>query len=340
MAVQLNPESTVDRHKLDEMIDKVFQSTPRQQTPPVIHPSSLPPLEPMPEEPGWDEHLRTRLNKLQPIHVVLGTAVLAMLFVAILLLLHPAGNTKTHGQAHAMQPPHSVPFTPTPAPANPPAGANTREKTPATPPENTMTPPSPDAVEGAGASHFPTSAVRRPVSPAVTPPATPPVPHQPAEHSSSGAQVPPFQPESAAAVAMTPEELERQQNALKTALEAMLGQLKLTARLDNVWLDPRNGSVVLDYTLPPQLGPTETKQGLLYIGFHLVWTAQAQSSALKMFTLRGFASTTVDRPPTLALLTEITLIQAVASLKISDYHSSLQYLTNPWWRPDLATLPL
>ena len=147
--------------------------------------------------------------------------------------------------------------------------------------------------------------------------------------------MPPFQP-SLATAPLAPGDIERLTETLKPALERALKASKLPSMLDDVTIDPRSGGVTITYTIPRMAGPTETKEGLIYTGFQLIWAATTEDEDLRSFTLRGFAYPPADRRAAVAMIADVTAADAAEARNASDYLTVQRYLDHCWWRTDLV----
>ncbi|HEY3377468.1 MAG TPA: tetratricopeptide repeat protein [Armatimonadota bacterium] len=328
LAVQLDPHNTADRRKLDEMIDRVFQSTVQDGG--VENPE----LAVLPARAGGiGVRVRALLAKLTPTHVVISATVLAVIAMLVIVLV-TAPKTNTPLQPGTTPVATANPTgTPT-APVLPPApGVTTPGSTPSSP---QVIPPAPDTVEGGttvpGLPHI----VVQPSSgdKTATEKMRPPTPSSTNANAPTMTQVPPFEPPSRAR--LSADDLEKQTTQLQSALQAWLKASKLPSTLNSVTIDPRTSVVTIYYAIPLMKGPTETKQGLLYTGFNLVWTADNTNARLKSFVLRGYAFPSDGaREPTLSLLADITPQQADEARSAGDYRAVAKYLSNAWWRGDL-----
>jgi hypothetical protein len=110
--------------------------------------------------------------------------------------------------------------------------------------------------------------------------------------------------------------------------------------VSSVTIDPRSGVVRIDYAIPRMLNNAETKKGLLFAGFNLIWATLRQSTDPRAFTLHGSAYVGTSRALTTALVADVTWQQMEAAHNAGDYRAIQQYLTNPWWRDDLAGVPV
>jgi hypothetical protein len=154
----------------------------------------------------------------------------------------------------------------------------------------------------------------------------------------TGTMIAPFTPP--AATGLTPEDLERRTAVLKAALDRAVRGKSLHTSIDGVMLEPRNGYATVEYTITRMAGPLETKQYLLYAAFTLIWSAMDENAAPAQFTVRGFAEGGGGSGSSLALVADITQTQANAARYADNYALVVNYLTNPWWRADLARVEL
>ncbi|HEY3416834.1 MAG TPA: tetratricopeptide repeat protein [Armatimonadota bacterium] len=327
LAVQLNPTSHSDRSKLDEMIDHVFQGAVRSgegRIPHLVAPTP-PPADAKQRTAGAG--LQQLLLRIQPIHIVATFAVLAaVLAIMVLVKLHGASATASR---------------PTPAPrsATPAGTAPITTGTPTGTGPTQVTAPPPDKVESGSSNNKGLSSFGITVRPSDEQNTTPgnaahstaPVTTGPVVH-----EVPPLVPPGGVQPAISSETISAQTEELKATLGQIARALPLSSKLDSVTIDPRTGNTTIEYSIPRMAGPTETKQGLLYVGFNLVWTAMEKNTALRSFTLRGNAYSPPNNPPTIALTADVTPAQAQAVRSASDYAVVQSFLTNPWWRSDLS----
>ena len=123
-------------------------------------------------------------------------------------------------------------------------------------------------------------------------------------------------------------------------MDKSIKESKLSFTLDKLMIDPRTGAITVDYTVPNVGGPTQTKQGLLYAGYRLIWAAMSVNPTTQYYTLHGYAYPAGSRQVSLALFADVTADKADAARGASDYTTVASYLSYPWWRPDLAGAPL
>lgn len=324
LAVQLDERNSAYRKKLDETIDKVFKHAAEQSQQNVS------------EDRGTFSALsstrrsnlpRKIFDRITPTHVVITFAILALIAALSILGWSSRGlNAKKPGTSVI-----------TPSISN---GTDTSTNKPPV----QVTPPAPDNVE-AGNGHNDATAPWLgvpPVDKTTTPgtgnagqtgrttPATPGTVGVP--------QVPPFEPP--AHNKMTAEEYEKETQALKTALDNTLKKSQLPSLLVNVSIDPRSNAVTIYYMVPLLKTATETKQGLLFSGFQLIWAADQVDPRIRSYTLRGYAYPEPGKEPTLALLADITPQQANDARDAGDYKAVAKFLSNTWWRNDLDTASL
>lgn len=334
LAVQLNPTSDSDRRKLDEMIDRVFQGASRGM---VSAPGFTIGQPSTPPKAAAPPRLQALLNKLQPVHVVIGCTVIAitvMMIIAFNITGHSsAPKSSTRAPQQMVPPPSTAPHFPTTQPAT---SSATNQQTPLF-----VTPPPADTTEGG--ESIPGLPGVQVITGNPKPPA-PPAPGQPSlqprgNAPSATAEVPPFTPPPAIQPGGGPVD-DQHTAAIKAAMEKAAKESKMAFSLDKVMVDPRTGNIMAEYSLPNMGGLTQTKQGLIYAGYRLVWAAMPQSPTSQLFTLRGFAYTDGNRQASLALAADVTPNQAEAARYANDYNTVLGFLTNPWWRSDLANAPL
>ncbi|MHB9024632.1 MAG: tetratricopeptide repeat protein [Armatimonadota bacterium] len=325
LAVQLNPNSHADRAKLDEMIDHVFQGAARSEgrVPHLVAPPP-PPVEGKTRRPAGAA-LQQLLLQVQPIHIVVTFTVLAAALAVVLLIKLQGASSSASGPTR-------------PTPATPSAATAPATTGPASTPPARVTAPPPDKVESGnndrGLASF--GITVQPSGGENTSSSSPPTPAPVSTGPPVVREVPPLTPPGAQS-AISSESVAAQTDELKAALDQQIRELPLrVSTVKSVTIDPRSGNAMIDYIIPRMAGPTETKQGLLYIGVNLVWTAMEKNTVLRSFTLRGFAPSPPNYPPTLAFIADLTPAQAQAVRSTSDYAVVQSFLTNPWWRSDLT----
>lgn len=328
LAVQLAPTNQGDRQKLDNMIDRVYQSTSRPAEPsrPPVAASGAP-------HPRFLVSVRALLAKLQPIHLVMGCTVVG---IGATLLIYILTSPPPADQAMA--------GTGQPAVTQPMPDANTLGSATVTDPS--VTPPPPDPIENGTANPAvttptplgPTGTTKPPVPGETSPAARPNLPQPLAGVPRT--EVTPYRPTNTPDSG-SPEGLAIQAEPLKALLSTALKESKTpNAILNQVAIDAHTATVTLVYTVPLSQEPSQTKKVLLYAGFTLVWTALGQNHAYKSFTLQGNVTDGTASPATRALLADITAQQAQAAARHADYRSVVTYLTDPLWSADLAAAPL
>jgi|GEM_PF-2423984 len=351
LAVELDPDNEADKRKLDEMIDRVFQGVLAGELR-----SSVKAMAQSPSPSG--EHaakqskvsFKAFLARVQPVYAAVGFAVIISGLLIFFVIIpswnkHADTNTATNDNTARSR----VERT-----ASNSEGMNARATAENIEPVGPrVTPPAPDAVEngdtrpkavdglpGIVIDPNPGNLTAPPKPAAGDTPAAGIPPAQDNNESSATAtpQVPPLSPLTAAG--SPADRIELQTLLLKMTLERAVVSSKLPSELNAVTLDPRTNAVTIKFTIPRMKTATETKQGLLYTGFHLIWTAAEQNEALTGFTLHGNAYTGAEKDPSLALFADVTLEQAESARAAADYKKVLQYLTKPWWRADLADAPL
>ena len=275
---------------------------------------------------------------MQPVHLVLGCTVLAIAVMMILMLRPDA-----HHQSPSSSPAPSHSFTSGGADNSGEHASSQGGQSP------TITPPPADTVEGGGkADPGLTGMVTKPKdnapetpnpAPTLTPapeqaaapngaePAVPPLPHE----------VSPYQVPST----LSPQGSDDQHTvSIKTAMERIAKDPKMPFAVDQLLLDPRNGNILVEYSVPNVGGVSETKKGLIYAGFRLIWAAMPLSPETHVYTLRGKAYSDGQKQLSLALTADVTPTQAEQAQSAADYATAASYLNNPLWRPDLANAPL
>lgn len=336
LAVQLDPANEVVRRKLDEMIDHVFQGPARGADVPQVminsdaQQSALLPSEEVSRLYSFQQLLR----KLQPVHLVVGCTVLAMLIVLavltfpLLFSVRVAAHTGAPGDTH---PRLSTPSVYPNMSHEPVTGSAVNAQVPPT-----VTPPPPDGVESAAGS---AGTLSRPKADATNPSTAPTQASAINVPPIISHEVPPYQVPSSLSSSVS----EDQHTAdIRSVMEhTARGDPKMPFTVEKLIVDPRSGNITVEYSVPKVEGGTaQIKQGLLYAGFRLIWAAEPQSPATQLFTLRGNAFTADNRESSLALTADVTSAQADAARNANDYGTVSDDLTNPWWRPDLANTPL
>lgn len=323
LAVQHSNGRPAVQKRLDEMIERVFPGNAASAQRPLPPPSALqqPPTSRARQAAG-----PSLLARIQPVHVVILFAVLAMIGVLIVILA--SGH---HAAADTQKPP--------PRKATTPIAENDGNSAVVMPPtQPSVSTPQPDAVESGPNATTPSTPIRP------TPTANPPVTQPPTPTGTSPATgniplpstISP--PAPAANPSLTSESLEKQTQQLKALLDSVAKGGKLQYTVNGVEIDPRTGVVRIDYTIPRMENPAETKKGLLYAGFQLIWATLRQSTEQRTFALRGSACVGVTRTVTTALVADVTWQQMENAHSAGDYKAIQQYLTNPWWRDDLFNI--
>jgi len=347
LAVELNPDNEADKRKLDEMIDRVFQGVLagelRSSVKAMAQPApSTPTGKPAPARRSLD--FKAFLSRVQPVYAAVGIAVIltgVFAFIAMQVMAKKMSIEENTGK-------DKIAST---ASAPDRKGVNSRSTAvnveSVAPPQ--VSPPSPDAVEngdgqpkavaglpGVVVNPNPGNLAAPPKPAAGDTPAAgnPRAQNNDASSATASPQVPPLSPLTAAGSPADRTEL--QTLLLKMTLERAVVSSKLPSELNSVTLDPRTNAVTIKFTIPRMKTATETKQGLLYTGFHLIWTAAEQNEALTGFTLQGNAYTGAEENPSLALVADVTTGQAESARAAADYKTVRQDLTKPWWRTDLA----
>jgi hypothetical protein len=288
---------------------------------------------------------------VQPVHIVIGTTVLAVAIVAVLVHFMQGNATRNHPAQAAKGGARAVSYlnddqlngkgSATMAPpvtgqetANPPAtGTSEGPQTIAGLPGVVVTPGRPKQNAASSATNTSMKGGTSSVPPGSALPPTIATPNK------GGNEVPPFSP-LASNNSSGGTDVDTQVSLLKPVLEDRLKNSKLPATLDSITLDPRTNSLTLKYTIPNTPQADDKKKLLLYTGFQLLWAAAEQNKSFAYFTLRGYASEGSQSAPTLALIADVSMQQTDAARSIRDYHSILPYLSNPWWRPDLKAIAL
>jgi hypothetical protein len=323
LAVQLDSTNIADRKKLDEMIDQVFRNDRHAA-------DEQEPSEETADNGALSSSFRSLLEKISPVHVIIAFTVLAVVafFILMGVPMHSRHRTSAHNQPTTTMPtPVSSTVTSGTTDTQPPVGA---------------TPPAPDMTETGGAMKIP--GIPATVTPnGAAKPSAPNASGTGSTDAKPGAgavqQVPPFEPQSRPT--MTAEDLQNKTARLKSDLQAMLKSSKLPSTLDDVTIDPYTYAATISYTIPPlEGGLAEMKQGLLYTGFNLIWTAEKTDSSIHSYLLRGYTNVTEGEESKLALRAEISPEQADQARDAGDYRAVEKYMTNVWWRGDLDAVQL
>ncbi len=345
LAVELDPDNATDKQRLDEMIDLVFQGALSEGGRPVrsrpLTPTTPLPRRRSPMKPGGTT-LQQLLARIQPTHVVIATTILSVCVMLFFVLADRRHRTALPAPDTYAQPSGRTAVEP--GDAENATGTAVATTTPAM----QVTPPPADVTENGGIPGLPGIIVRpgRPTDDgksSTPPPATAntnttlPANADPP----SGTQVPPFQP-SASSEAQEAEQIDHKTRVLRVLLENKLATSKLpAATLQGLQIDPRFNTLTIEYTIPRMKSPTETKQGLLYTGLHLIWEAIEQNKSLTLFTLRGYAFPSADASVvSLAMAADVTPEQAKYARSATDYRTVVGFLSKPWWRADIDRVPL
>lgn len=340
LAVQHNPGRPAIQKRLDEMIERVFPGSAagdQRPLPPASAQAAL--ATPPAARASRGSAAAGVLARLQPIHVVIGCTVLAMLVMLVVFMAsgfgqHPAPKPKSAPTASApKETPTESPVADQPTTMVPPGDSVESGDTPSA---NTVT-PNTATERPVTTAERPTTTAERPTPPAVRPaqPVSPISPPSPLANIA-----PPVVAPAANAQALTSEALEKQTQQLKTLLDSVAKSGKLQITVNDVSIDPRTGVVSIDYAIPRMINNGETKKGLLYAGFNLIWSTLRQSTEPRTFTLHGSAYVGTSRNLTTALVADVTWQQMEGAHNAGDYRAIQQFLTNPWWRDDLAGVPV
>ena len=332
LAVQLNPANQADRKKLDEMIDRVFQGTQQADKESIVFVDDDTPTEGLMSKPGLGRFFRNALEKITPTHIIVGTVIVALItmFTIWIATAPRQANAPVTQQA-------GTPSTTADAPSSNPS------LTPPTAQNPQVTPPAGDAVEnpGSGQKLPGLPVIVQPGDNGNTKPAektgkvSAPTPGD--NKSTTVAKVPPFEPQTQH---MSSETLAKETQQLRSALEGALKSSKLQSTLNEVQLDPRDKLVTILYTIPHMSGAVETKQGLLFTGFGLIWAASGVDRSFRGYVLRGYAFEGDAKEPSLAMQADISPQQADAAREAGDYSAVAKCLSKVWWRNDLENAAL
>jgi tetratricopeptide (TPR) repeat protein len=333
LAVQLNPHNPADRKKLDAAIDHVFHGVRTSDVEAISgFVTEDAPATPSDGGPGVGALLRRIILKLQPAHVALGAAGLMMLGVVVVLAINALGPRLPKTSPIAVPGDSPGVTTPVVSPTAPGASGDPKAADPQ------IVPPRPDLVEIGGARTPKITAPpddRRPVTRDPGTGMAPPVPTV----DPGGPKKKPYKieadPEDAAHARTLHDSLQAVLDGSKLP-GATLRAVKVEADKD----DPARTSIAVEFLVPPMNTPRDTKQGLLYAGFELVWAAQRHERNAAAFSLRGFARLTPDAEPVLAFLADINAAQATKARAAKNYATAIQYLDYPWWHRDIADAPV
>jgi hypothetical protein len=133
---------------------------------------------------------------------------------------------------------------------------------------------------------------------------------------------------------------EQRYTAIKTAMQQSVKESKMPFTLDGVSIDPRSHIVTVEYTVPNMGSATDTKHGLLYAGYRLIWAAMPHTPDTQFYTLRGNAYLEGSTAPTLALTADVMRDFAEKARSANEYTTVQEYLSNPWWHSKLASAPM
>jgi tetratricopeptide (TPR) repeat protein len=333
LAVQLDASNAADRKKLDETIDRVFNGVVVDEPQATGHVGDAVTAAP-----------RTRarlvatcqrfLSKLSPMHVIVAFVVIGICAALLLLFLLARGDKKAApGMKNGATATRNIPM-PTPD-ANAAPGQAPQVTPPADGTGNDggnidglpglraqSKGDNPANATGSGTAASPTPAAADSNAGGAAPQPVPPFEPQPKDH-------------------MTADELSKATQDLQTALTAALKSSKLTeSTLDDVSIDPRSRVVSLSYTIPHMQGPTETKQGLLYTGFKLIWAADKSNNAWKAYVLHGNAYSGTRSVTVLALVANVSPQQADEARDAGDYQTVAKKMSDVWWCGDLENAAL
>jgi TPR repeat protein len=347
LAVKHGPGRVSDQQRLDEMIDRVFPGTGKAERAALAATPSRPVTARL-----RDGALRV-LQRVQPIHVMIVFALLAMgiVFAALAKPDHPrvakAANTKTRrvtqapaGTGTAANSAVSTTYAQSPAGSPPPPDGTEEDPTAAMPSQlrNAVRQDpryQPPASTGAADPRNP-----RPIATTGTPAPGGSTGTAAASGVAPVSPLPPISPTpQQPSTALSAADLERMTTQLRVVMERAIKETKLRISVDNIVPDPRTGNVMVDYTVPPMANAVETKKGLLYAGFTLIWAAQRDGAPAQLYTLRGYATVPGGRA-SLGLLADVTAQQADASRSASTYALVERNLTRAWWRDDLQQTSL
>jgi hypothetical protein len=174
-----------------------------------------------------------------------------------------------------------------------------------------------------------------------TPVATPP---PPTDTSTSGDRaqtptipplIPPAKPRMSAA------QLEQLTEKIQTAMNEQLKTLRLQTVLRGISLNPATDVLTISYEVPLLKGPAETKEGLLYSGFELIWVADNNAAGnIVRYSLSGYGHLAPGQPAKLALNADVSPQQASEARSVADYAAVAKEMSNVWWHDDIASAEL
>lgn len=347
LAVELNPDNESDRKKLDEMIDRVFQGVLAGEVRSGVKAAAQPqttgfaPLASGRRKSGFV----ALLARIQPVYVAVAFAFLitGILAWAVVGMGQASKNNPVANNPNRNATNRTI-STPDDTPNNGMANSHSTAVNVATNPPQVTQPP-PDAVESPGGLKpvpgLPGIYVRQGPGNLAAPSAPKPGANDPqpvtpkptTDTAPANTEVAPYSPLTAGGA--NANTIELQTKLLKMALDGSVASSKLPSTVEAVTIDPRTNALTLKYTVPRMETAVATKQGLLYTGFHLVWTAAEQNKSFTSFTLIGNAYSDTEHANSLALMADVTTQQADAARSAADYKTVLQFLTKPWWRTDL-----
>ena len=314
LAVQLNPDNPADRKKLEEMIDHVFPGGKQVVTPTDMESGNgeTPSSADAPPPFLWRPALREFLYKITPTQVIITSTVLAVLvMIAILLMFNDRPSM-------AKKPTGTTPMITTVQP-------QVTNVTPPTDPGKTLV----ISPETPTPTPLLNNTTPTPVPPSPTDKADPNVVHV----------IPPFQPQ--AKQHMTAEQLEQATTQIRTAMENHLKNLKLQTALREVSLNPATNVLTIKYEVPLMKGPAETKEGLLYSGFELIWVVDNHPVInITRYSLSGYGHLAQGQPAKLALYADVSPQQATDARNAADYATVAKAMSNVWWHDDIANADL
>jgi hypothetical protein len=315
LAVQLNPDSHADLKKLDEMIDRVFPGGKQQAMSADEDTADAPETPATTTSPllALPATLREVLAKITPTQVIIASTVLAIVVMGTILLVYGR---------------HAHPSTTTtPMVATEPNGTSVDLNTPAAGASDGQS-TTPDTTPSATTP----TPVTTPTSPAVTP--TPTV-----SNKDTGSTIPPFLPQ--ARPPMSADQLAQVTEQIRVAMKDRLNTLKLKTTLIDVNLNPATNVLTIKYEVPLLKGPIETKEGLLYAGFELIWVADDHPPVnIVRYSLNGFAHLAAGQPAQLAVTADISPQQATDARSASDYGAVAKEMSNVWWHDEIANADL
>ena len=373
LALQLNPHNAVDRRKMNEMVDRVFQGEQKGKSPAAALTRQA--VGKMTgklggkvagKAAGKEKEERKNplagvliwISSLQPVTIILGcTALFGLIAFALTMMLSKHNAAPEVKNTIVARPTGRIPRK-LPAPGGSslprpqstsavvPPPADDVENQPAPQPANTPASPAPATTPPTPAPSAPAPAA--PATPtgnnAPLPPDTP-APHPPPAPAGGApvatpTEVPPFRPlidDNPSNVATT---AQREKN-VKNMVATEMAQLHVTVSNVEISIDPQTNVAAFSYTVPRMHSALETKENLIYVGLHLIWATQRHDNIYPTYLLQGMApQLSSDAPPSIAFLVSLTAEQAHTAQTFTNYRAIEHFLGTPYWREDLREVSL